>query len=102
LLGGTDNIPCVQPTNAICVAALGFESTKQWDSRMLAIVLASCYSCGMQRTNIKHEAPMALSSIFEFLHSPSKCVSVAADANLPHVLEILLTNTPSVSKYKMF
>jgi importin subunit beta-1 len=46
----------------------------------------------MRRTNIKPEAAMALSSIFEFLHSPSKCVSIATDANLPHVVEILLTN----------
>jgi importin subunit beta-1 len=54
-----------------------------------------------QNNHVRETTAWALSRTFEFLHSPAKCVSVVTDANLSHVVEILLASikdSPNVAE----
>ncbi|CAM0872726.1 unnamed protein product [Alopecurus aequalis] len=54
-----------------------------------------------QNNHVRETTAWALSRTFEFLHSPANGVSVVTNANLPHVVEILLTSikdSPNVAE----
>ncbi|EAY89607.1 hypothetical protein OsI_11135 [Oryza sativa Indica Group] len=54
-----------------------------------------------QNNHVKDTTAWTLSRIFEFLHSPTSGFSVVTDANVPYVIQILLTSikdSPNVSE----